>query len=130
MLHIRRLRRLGLFVLLTVLGYANASAQQVKTVFVCRQGWSENNKPRTLSWPALPFSGEAGAENGIDTEHGEKIGGDVLDDDVLGFAISRKSVALVENISHAGKNWARVFRTRRARVPWRRSFWGLSMALL
>jgi phosphatidylinositol-3-phosphatase len=51
MLHIRCLRRLGLFVLLTVLGYANASAQQVKTVFVIAM---ENHN---WTQPANQFTG-------------------------------------------------------------------------
>lgn len=51
MSHIRCLRRIGLFVLLTVLGYANASAQQVKTVFVIAM---ENHN---WTQPANQFTG-------------------------------------------------------------------------
>jgi hypothetical protein len=46
MLHVRCVRTLGLFVLLTLLGYSTASAQQVKTVFVIpleNHNWTQPN---------------------------------------------------------------------------------------
>src|ERR1700674_5331987 len=50
------------------------------------------------------FGSKAGPEDGIDAEQGKEIRGDVLDDDLLGLAISSEIVALVEDESHAREN--------------------------